>query len=129
MTQTFELNGVNINSSENGVFLADIMFSAGGTINATIIDSELTAGAGFDEIRAEVDQTGVQNLNLSDNELDDGDGTIRLDRQDAASAINVTQGAPGAGDGGIDDENDIPAANVIIPGFPIIFDAPAPPLP
>ena len=120
------LDGVTINSAGNGVLLV-----ASGTINATISGSTITAGGGFDEIHAATFGAGTGTINLSafENLLNGGAGTIRLDRTPAGSAINVTQGAPGSGAGGIDTLNGIPAGNVFTPLFPAVFNAPAPPTP
>lgn len=125
-TQTFLLNGVTINSAANGVFLESGAFGSS-TINGTIRDSTINAGASFDAVSAVTDGTATQNLSIFANTLNNGVGTIRLN--EIAGDINVTQGAPGSGAGGLDVLNGIPTANVLIPGNPIDFNQPAPLLP
>ncbi len=124
-TITFLLSGVTINSADDGVTLDGDLFDAG-TINATITGSTINAGTGVghNEIDALANGSATQNLNVFNNALDGGAGTINLNEIGATSVINVTQ--PSAAQLGT--LNGIPAGNVTTGGT-VSFNQPAPPTP
>ncbi|QEG43194.1 inverse autotransporter beta domain-containing protein [Roseimaritima ulvae] len=125
-------DGTTITSGQQSIWLYDsdgggTVFQ--GTMDVTVRNSNLTAGAGFAEIDVFSDSflPGVFNLDIANNTLDGGNGSIHLEDETAGN-IRVFQSAPGSGADGLDALNGIPTGNVTTSGG-ILFDQPAPTLP